>query len=69
MVNTYSLRRPAVIADIVVSSHGTLFVIEAVTKDARRFFGDLGFNGSAVVPYKTLREIRYASRDAGLSIQ
>lgn len=62
-------RRPAARPDIVVSSHGTVFVIEAASRDARRLFDELGFSGFAVVPYKTLREVRYAARQAGLVIE
>lgn len=69
MVNIYS---PSAHSDqftaLITSSHGRLTVVEPQTPTAEKFLATFGFNGKAVVEYGDLREIRYAAREAGLSI-
>jgi hypothetical protein len=75
MVNLYS---PAAVhaSDFAISSHSSftssarsLSVIEPLSDDARRFLASFGFHSGAVtVTGRDLRELRFAARDAGLSL-
>lgn len=68
MTNLYTPLTPRRADHFVTSKHGTLTFIEALTTDAKQFLAQLGFSAKAAVTYNDLRELRYAARDAGLSL-
>lgn len=70
MTNTYSpAARPDQFTALLTSTHGRLTVVEATTPSAVAFLASLGWQTTKIaVEYGTLREIRYAARAAGLSI-
>lgn len=68
MTNLYSPLTPRRVDHFATSKHGTLTFVEALTTEAKRFLSDLGFSAKAAVTYNDLRELRYAARDAGLSL-
>lgn len=68
MVNRYPARNNQFVA-LSTSSHGRLTVVEPQTPTAEKFLTCLGFRpGAVAVEYGDLRELRYAAREAGLSI-